>query len=132
MKKYILLLIVVLALIGTNPTKEKYSIWLTDKVIVLMDKKINETANQSILTDFTKEFLHGIITSIGPTFVNHNTKRTNFYLFSTYNTEIPGTGDSVKAIGILNHYIPIHIPKNINLKDLQNEILQYKDKGVNL
>jgi hypothetical protein len=90
--KLLLVAVVVFVLVETNPSKPEYVDWLKQKTM-------NESS--SLLEK-------GTISLFGKTVFDMGTKRTDYFVFSYYDTDLTDIGaGEVKCIGLFNHFIPV-------------------------
>lgn len=103
-KKSFVLPIIISALLGllvyTNPTLEKYGDFVQQQVIQ-HSKTSKERIEASLFT--------APLMAWGFMFV---TERTNYYLFSVYETNLEEIG-RLRALGILNNFIFLEIPQSL-------------------
>ena len=98
MKKKIILSILILLLftaITTNPNKPNYIAWCKEN-------SMNES--KDILS-------YGLLSVFGNSIYTTNTKSSNYYLFSIYETNI--SENKLKVLGIFNKFIPINKTEKI-------------------
>lgn len=90
--KLLFFAIIFLIAFSTNPTKEEYISWLSDKYL----SQSNQT-NQ--LVNFGMEVL-------GKPILRASTAEKNYAIFSIYDTELPN-GKGGKVLGVFHFFIPI-------------------------
>ncbi|MED1206044.1 DUF4359 domain-containing protein [Heyndrickxia acidicola] len=89
MKKVLLAGVVLLVMLLTNPSKDEYVQWLTDKA--------KEKSNNSLV--------NAGIQLLGPHIFSAVTKEDNWLFISYYDTKIQN--HEIKALGLFKHFIPL-------------------------
>lgn len=80
-------------LFATNPAQDEYTSWL----------------KQQAMRGVGGGVPGALVALLGGTLINLSTTREDFFLFSTYETDL-GSGTKIKALGALRHFIPIPSP----------------------